>query len=100
MLELGPESAALHQDCGRQAMLAGVSLIIAVRGQARAILEGAQEAGAGSAELVFAEDAATAGRILAAQVRPGDAVLIKGSRGVRLEQTLQSLLAEFASVEA
>lgn len=100
MLELGPESAALHRACGQQAMRAGVSMLVAVQGQAREILEGAQQAGAGGAQLVFAEDAAAAGKILAGTVKPGDAVLIKGSRGVRLEQTLQRLREEFASVEA
>src|SRR5262245_8003827 len=41
MLELGPEGAELHRNCGREAARAGFSLIIGVQGVAREILDGA-----------------------------------------------------------
>jgi UDP-N-acetylmuramoyl-tripeptide--D-alanyl-D-alanine ligase len=100
MLELGPSSAELHRECGKEAALAGAAMIIAVQGEARSILDGAREAGAAENRLRFAADADEAGRILAGEIRKGDVALIKGSRGVRLEQALSVLRATFASVEA
>jgi UDP-N-acetylmuramyl pentapeptide synthase len=49
--------------------------------------------------LKFASDAVEAGELLARTVRKGDIVLLKGSRGVKLEQTLNTLRAAFSSLE-
>jgi UDP-N-acetylmuramoyl-tripeptide--D-alanyl-D-alanine ligase len=100
MLELGPASAELHRSCGREAAGAGVGLIIAVQGEARSILDGAREAGADESRLRFAPDAVAAGEILAREVGKGDVVLVKGSRGVKLEQTLNVLHTTFPGTEA
>ena len=99
MLELGPEGPEMHRNCGREAAKAGFETIIAVQGQAAEILEGAFEAGLDRSRLKFARDAAEAGDILARTVKKGDAVLIKGSRGVKLEQALNTLRAAFSSME-
>ena len=99
MLELGTSAAELHRSCGREAANAGTGLILAVQGEARSILEGAREAGAEETRLRFAADAAEAGQILAREVRNGDVVLLKGSRGVKLEQSLNALRATFSSME-
>jgi UDP-N-acetylmuramoyl-tripeptide--D-alanyl-D-alanine ligase len=99
MLELGPEGAELHRNCGRDAARAGLELIVAVQGQATEILEGALESGMDRSRLKFARDAVQAGDLLARTIRKGDVVLIKGSRGVRLEQTLNTLRAAFSSME-
>ena len=96
MLELGNDAAELHRVCGRDAARAGAALIIAVQGLAREILEGAREAGAKAEQLKFASDATEAGELLAGTVREGDVILIKGSRGVKLEQTLNALRAAFS----
>jgi UDP-N-acetylmuramoyl-tripeptide--D-alanyl-D-alanine ligase len=100
MLELGPSSADLHRACGEEAAGAGAALILAVQGEARSILDGARGAGVEESRLRFAADADEAGRILAAEIRSGDVVLIKGSRGVKLERALDALRATFASGEA
>jgi len=100
MLELGPSSAELHQACGKEAAKAGAALILAVQGEARSILDGARKAGVKDGQLRFAADAAEAGEILAHEVRSGDVVLVKGSRGVKLEQVLSALRATFPSAEA
>jgi len=99
MLELGPEGSEMHRNCGREAAKAGFESIIAVQGQAAEILEGAFEAGMDRSRLKFGRDAVETGDILARTVRKGDVVLIKGSRGVKLEQALNTLRAEFSSME-
>ncbi len=88
MLELGPESIALHRQCGRAAAEAGIDLVVGVRGNAQYIVEGAREAGALA---IFLPLPLTAGEWLKAELRPGDAALLKASRGVGLEQALRVL---------
>ena len=99
MLELGPEGAELHRNCGREAARAGLGMIIGVQGQAKEILEGALDSGMDRSRLKFVGDALQAGDLLARTVKEGDVVLIKASRGVKLEQTLNTLRAAFASME-
>jgi UDP-N-acetylmuramoyl-tripeptide--D-alanyl-D-alanine ligase len=89
MLELGPESIALHRECGRAAAEAGIDLVVGVRGNAQYIVEGAREAGALA---IFLPLPLEAGEWLKAELRPGDAALLKASRGVGLEQALRLLL--------
>lgn len=99
MLELGPEGPGLHRDCGREAARAGVNLIVGVQGLAQQILEGAVEAGMDRALLKFVHGAVKAGELLAGIVKKGDVVLVKGSRGVKLEQAINTLRASFSSLE-
>jgi UDP-N-acetylmuramoyl-tripeptide--D-alanyl-D-alanine ligase len=99
MLELGPDGPELHRNCGREAARARLELIVAVQGQATEILEGALESGMDRSRLKFARDAVQAGDLLARTIKKGDVVLIKGSRGVKLEQTLNTLRAAFSSME-
>jgi UDP-N-acetylmuramoyl-tripeptide--D-alanyl-D-alanine ligase len=90
MLELGPESISLHRECGRVAAEAGIDLVVGVRGNAQHIVEGAREAGALA---IFLTLPLEAGEWLKAELRPGDAALLKASRGVGLEQALRILQA-------
>ena len=88
MLELGPGGEALHAACGRRMAEHGVTKVVGVRGAAEALVKGACEAGA---DAEFVADAEAAGKWLQANLREGDAVLLKASRGVRLERALASL---------
>lgn len=88
MLELGPEAASLHAACGRKMAERGVSVVVGVRGVAEEIVRSARESGV-TAE--FVRDSEAAGEWLAKNVRPGDMVLLKASRGVRLERALAGL---------
>lgn len=88
MLELGPETEALHAACGQRMAERGVQIVIGVRGAASAIVEAAKQAGA---EALFVPTPAEARQWIQANVHPGDALLLKASRGVRLEQALASL---------
>ncbi len=99
MLELGPEGPELHRACGREAAKAGLELVVGVQGQAKEILEGASEAGMDRSRLKFVGDAVEAGELLARTVQKGDVVLLKGSRGVKLEQAINTLRAQFGSME-
>jgi UDP-N-acetylmuramoyl-tripeptide--D-alanyl-D-alanine ligase len=97
MLELGTEGPALHAACGRAAVEAGLDLVIGVSGNAEHL---AAAACAGGVASLFLPDAEAAGRWLAAHMRVGDLVLIKGSRGVHLERALETLKAALAVREA
>jgi UDP-N-acetylmuramoyl-tripeptide--D-alanyl-D-alanine ligase len=88
MLELGREAEALHAACGTAAAQAGIDIVLGVRGLARAIVEAAQKSGA---EALFLDSAESAGAWLRENLRKGDAVLLKASRGVRLERALDAL---------
>jgi len=86
MLELGPEGAALHRAAGEA--MAGVDVVIGVRGLAAELVEGAKAKGV---KAEFVETPEAAGEWLQENVRKGDVVLMKASRGVRLENALKAL---------
>jgi UDP-N-acetylmuramoyl-tripeptide--D-alanyl-D-alanine ligase len=88
MLELGPETEALHAACGLRMAERGVGMVVGVRGAAEALVCAAK---AGGTEAVFVTSADEAGEWMKANVRAGDAVLLKASRGVRLERALAVL---------
>ncbi|HWA94247.1 MAG TPA: UDP-N-acetylmuramoyl-tripeptide--D-alanyl-D-alanine ligase [Terracidiphilus sp.] len=90
MLELGEHAATLHAACGKAAAEAGLDLIVGVRGNAVHLVAAAKEAGA---HAVFLPDAEAAGAWLKENLREGDVVLLKGSRGVQLERALETLQA-------
>jgi UDP-N-acetylmuramoyl-tripeptide--D-alanyl-D-alanine ligase len=88
MLELGPEGPELHRHCG--SAMAGMDLVVGVRGLAASLVEGAQAEGV---EAKFVETPEAAGEWLRENLREGDVVLLKASRGVRLEKALTVLSA-------
>jgi UDP-N-acetylmuramoyl-tripeptide--D-alanyl-D-alanine ligase len=88
MLELGPTAETLHRQCGLHAAEKKIDLVIGVRGLARALAEGA--CGAGT-QAQFLETPEQAGEWLSRNLRPGDAVLLKASRSVKLERALEML---------
>jgi len=88
MLELGRDAAELHRACGEFAGRQGIDLVVGVRGNAVHTVEGAAKSGV---HAVFVDSAEAAGEWLLAELREGDAVLLKASRGVQLEQALAAL---------
>jgi UDP-N-acetylmuramoyl-tripeptide--D-alanyl-D-alanine ligase len=88
MLELGPTAEALHRECGKHAAEKKIDVVIGVRGMARAVAEAA--CGSGT-QAQFVETPEQAGEWLVHNLRPGDAVLLKASRGVKLERALDML---------
>jgi UDP-N-acetylmuramoyl-tripeptide--D-alanyl-D-alanine ligase len=91
MLELGEHAAGMHAECGEAAAALGIDVVVGVRGNARYLVDAAAELGVRG---VFVEDAGAAGEWLVRNLRPGDAVLVKGSRGVRLEVAIAALRKE------
>ncbi len=91
MLELGPTGEQLHRECGRY--IAGnpagtrLDFLLGVRGLAKAMVEAASDAGM-KAEFVATPE--EAGEWLARETLEGDAVLLKASRGVKLEKALDT----------
>ncbi len=83
MLELGGASRAAHLEAGRAVAAAGIEGLWAVGQWAGVTAEGARSGGLGA--VVAIPDSRTAAEILTRALSPGDIVLLKGSRGARLE---------------
>jgi len=86
MLELGAQGEAMQRESGKHIAAKGIDLLIGVRGLAAHMVEAATQAGM-SAEFVATSE--EAGKWLAAETREGDVVLLKASRGVKLEKALE-----------
>jgi UDP-N-acetylmuramoyl-tripeptide--D-alanyl-D-alanine ligase len=95
MLELGESAYALHDTCGRAAAAAGVDELVAVGGAAAdGLVQGAVAGGLPSAHIHRFPSSEQAAPAVAALVRSGDLVLVKGSRGTRLDVVADRLKAE------
>jgi UDP-N-acetylmuramoyl-tripeptide--D-alanyl-D-alanine ligase len=90
MLELGAEEERLHRETGRQ--VAGrAELLVAVGERARWIGEGAVEAGLSPAAVIPAATAEEAAQRLSPRLAEGDVVVLKASRGIGLDRTVEAL---------
>jgi UDP-N-acetylmuramoyl-tripeptide--D-alanyl-D-alanine ligase len=97
MLELGEQSEPLHRQVGAWAAAAGINQLWVTGDFAGAVIAGAKDAGmkdehifSGSQERVLVE--------LQKSLKPGDWVLVKGSRGARMEDVVKGI-KEWAGVE-
>jgi UDP-N-acetylmuramoyl-tripeptide--D-alanyl-D-alanine ligase len=88
MLELGEYGSAMHAACGLTAAKAGLDLVAGVQGNAVHL---ATAACAGGVASLFLSSAEEAGRWLKRTLRPGDVVLVKGSRSVHLERAIEAI---------
>lgn len=93
MLELGSDAAALHREAGGEIAGAGVSILWGVRGLAKEIIGGANDAGL--KETRFFADSNEAARAIVTELRAGDLVLIKGSRGVATDKIVSAIRDRF-----
>jgi UDP-N-acetylmuramoyl-tripeptide--D-alanyl-D-alanine ligase len=92
MLELGPDGPEGHRRVGRHAI--GVAqLLVAVGAGGALIAEGARRAGRSGVEILEAPDAEAALDVIQPRLRPGDTILIKGSRAVELDRLIPPLVA-------
>ena len=83
----------MHRECGRYMAEHGVHMVLGVRGNAKSLVEGARD---GGTEAEFVETPEAAGEWLAKKLQKDDAVLVKASRGVRLEKAFEILKSKFA----
>jgi UDP-N-acetylmuramoyl-tripeptide--D-alanyl-D-alanine ligase len=90
MLELGPAGEEMHRTAGEHAAGKKIDVVIGVRGLAQALVEGAGKSGARAEFVATPEEA---GEWLAREGRDGDVVLLKASRGVKLEKALETFKA-------
>jgi UDP-N-acetylmuramoyl-tripeptide--D-alanyl-D-alanine ligase len=94
MLELGREAGTLHRNVGRFAAEQGIHAVIGIRGAGRSMVDEAIAAGLSDGAALFFDTPEEAGEFLKTFLRPGDAVLFKGSRGVHVERALEAAFAE------
>jgi UDP-N-acetylmuramoyl-tripeptide--D-alanyl-D-alanine ligase len=93
MLELGPAGEEMHRQAGQHIGEKKIDVLVGVRGLARMMVEGARKAGTPADFVATPEEA---GEWLAREGRDGDLVLLKASRGVKLEKALEVLKARRA----
>jgi UDP-N-acetylmuramoyl-tripeptide--D-alanyl-D-alanine ligase len=86
MLELGPAGEELHRQVGQHIAEKKIDVLLGVNGPAEAMVEAARLAGMRADFVATPEEA---GEWLAREARDGDAVLMKASRGVKLEKALE-----------
>ena len=94
MLELGKLEGALHREAGKRAAAAGVQVLFAIGPLSRGAAEAARRAGV--AEVHQYADSSEAAESVPEFLRPGDFVVVKGSRGMTLERVVQALTAGHA----
>jgi UDP-N-acetylmuramoyl-tripeptide--D-alanyl-D-alanine ligase len=99
MLELGAAGPDLHRESGRR-LADRVDAVVGVGPLAEEIVAGAREAGLATTAAVHFPDAESAAAAVDDLVRSGDAVLVKGSRGIGLETFVHALARRFGGGEA
>jgi UDP-N-acetylmuramoyl-tripeptide--D-alanyl-D-alanine ligase len=97
MLELGGDEAKIHYETGAKIAKSGIDVLYGVRGLAKDLISGATENGL--RETKTFTNSTEAGEFLANEIKAGDLVLIKGSRGVRTEKVIEKLLEKYTISE-
>lgn len=95
MLELGPAEADFHRQAGRQVAADGWDLLLAVGPLARHIAEGAVAAGLPRARVLTFTTSDEAARSISTLIEDGDLILVKGSRGIKMERVVERLKDAF-----
>ncbi|MDZ4221830.1 MAG: UDP-N-acetylmuramoyl-tripeptide--D-alanyl-D-alanine ligase [Patescibacteria group bacterium] len=95
MLELGRLSEEEHKKIGMLLVDYGATNVLVTVGErARDIARGARSAGMGSEHVFEFDDAKTAGLFVQRRMEQGDLVLVKGSRGMKMERIVKEIMAE------
>jgi UDP-N-acetylmuramoyl-tripeptide--D-alanyl-D-alanine ligase len=97
MRELGELSLALHEESGRRAVAAGIERLIAVGGDsAKALADAAVAAGLPADRVAYFITSTEAAEAIANLLSAGDVVLVKGSRGTRMDVVADRVKREWA----
>jgi UDP-N-acetylmuramoyl-tripeptide--D-alanyl-D-alanine ligase len=91
MRELGEYAPAAHRHIGAAAAQAGVALLLCCGELGKLYAEGAVHAGLAADRTAWAQDSASLAAVAGSHVRAGDVVLVKGSRGARMELVVDAL---------
>jgi len=94
MLELGSGEAAFHREAGERAAALGIDLLVLVGPLSRHTADAATGAGMDPEHVLVFEDSTAAAQTLSALLEEGDIILIKGSRGMRMEVVVERLIRE------
>lgn len=95
MLELGPGAIQMHRQAGKHIAEKKIHILLGVRGLAQPMVEAARLAGM---RAEFVDSPEEAGEWLAQETRDGDVVLLKASRGVKLERALEQFSRQYLVV--
>ncbi|SFR14736.1 UDP-N-acetylmuramoyl-tripeptide--D-alanyl-D-alanine ligase [Desulfoscipio geothermicus] len=94
MLELGAGAVDGHRRVGAAAVRHGVALLVTVGELSRETAEGARRSGGTPGGVIDCNNKKEALQVLRRELRPGDVVLVKGSRGIRMEEIIEGLLKD------
>jgi len=93
MLELGAETRKRHLAVGREAAEYGVDRLYVLGKQARLVRRGALEGGMDASRVVVGKSHAQIAGLVRKELRAGDWILFKGSRGMKMEKILAAVKA-------
>jgi UDP-N-acetylmuramoyl-tripeptide--D-alanyl-D-alanine ligase len=91
MFELGRQTRRQHLQLGKQVAGAGISRLYLLGAQAKRVRQGALQGGMSAERIVIGKDHADLAERLRSHVKPGDWLLFKGSRGMKMERALDQL---------
>lgn len=94
MLEIGTYTEEGHQLVGRHLYKNNIDILVAVGEKSRGFIRGAKEAGMEDGQIFYFDKPEEAGRFLQNRIKEGDALLVKGSQGARMEKIVKELLGE------
>jgi UDP-N-acetylmuramoyl-tripeptide--D-alanyl-D-alanine ligase len=94
MLELGPAGEEMHRQAGQHIAEKKIDVLVGVRGLTGAMVEAAKQRGIQAEFIASSEEA---GEWLVREARDGDVILLKASRGVKLEKALETWKARAGS---
>jgi UDP-N-acetylmuramoyl-tripeptide--D-alanyl-D-alanine ligase len=95
MLEIGPEAARVHETAGRGVGRMNLEGVFFLGAQALHLAQGAEAAGMDREKIAVAGNPEEIVAALARLISPGDWVLVKGSRGMRMERVIEGLMERF-----
>ena len=91
MLELGPTGEKLHEEVGEFAATCSLHLLVCIGELSKGIAASAIRAGMTEDRVKMFPNSESAAREMPAQIRPGDVVLLKASRGIHLEVVARAI---------
>ncbi len=95
MLEIGSNSAEEHRKIGHLAGSSGVDFLLTLGENSLNYIEGIKETGFKDDKIFTFDNSSQVGKFLAEKLKPGDAVLLKASRGIKLEEAILEISPDF-----